>query len=160
MMRLHLPKGRGICVALFLTLGAFPATAQTVGQCAPQIVSAQNLVEPWAETTRTFANGAVRLALLDTVEPAAAAFHLMVLSPPYGELGDRQCRLIGWEAGLGYAGITFDALAAGYDPATGLTFDLPVFGFIPATGDVMPLALRVAVNQANGDVSARILPPQ
>ena len=100
------------------------ASAQEAVFCDWQ-ASAQAIVEPWSEHTRTFANGDVRLALLDTIEPAAGAFHILVLSPPYDELGSRQCRTIGMSSGMGFGGVDFATLDADYDPSVGLIFGLP-----------------------------------
>jgi len=128
------------------------ALAQDILPCDWQ-ASAQALVEPWHETSRTFSNGAVRLALLDTVEPAAGAFWLLLLSPPYSELGDRQCRVIGWR-GSGFSGIDFSGLDAGYDPAIGLTFFLPVQIYDPQSGGFLWDTLGLSLNQATGAVDA------
>ena len=54
------------CVAL-----VSPAQAQEAVWC-DWPARADAIVEPWSQNTRTFANGDVRLALLDTIEPAAA----------------------------------------------------------------------------------------
>ncbi|MDG4951587.1 hypothetical protein NLM59_11715, partial [Weeksellaceae bacterium KMM 9724] len=72
--------------------------------------SAGNIVEPWEDNTRTFSNGKTRLALLDTIEPAAGSFHVLVLSLPLNELGDRQCRTIGMGGGIGFSGADFSTL--------------------------------------------------
>ena len=132
--------------------------AQTVGPCEGWTVSAENLAEPWAENTRVFANGAVRLAVLDTVEPAAGSYHLMVLSPPEDELGLRQCRLVSAEGGMGFAGVLFSELTAAYDPATGLGLDLPVVLYIPDLDHFQPVGLGLTINQATGAIEARIYP--
>ena len=144
---------------LFLGLAMIPLgpsllAAQMVGDCDWR-ASAANLAEPWEGNTRTFANGAVRIAVIDTVEPAAAAFHLMVLSPPYDELGLRQCRLVSAGGGHGFATLSLDGMEAGYDPATGLTFVL-ASGRYTAEGLVLPTTLSVTVNQATGQISGRL----
>ncbi len=144
--------------ALMLCLGALPASAQTVRPCDGWQANAQNLVEPWDETTRTFANGAVRVALLDTVEPAAGSFHLMVLSPPEDELGGRQCRLISADGEMGFAGVFFGDMTAGYDPATGLGLDLPVVLYLTETADFQTVGMGLTINQSTGDIRAEIYP--
>lgn len=138
-------------LALYLALLAGPGFAQTVADCDWR-ASAQAIVEPWDANTRTFSNGKTRLALLDTVEPAAGAFHLLILSPPYNELGERQCRVISHSGTMGFAGMTFGELSAGYDPARGLLFDLPVRYFDPAIGDITGGWLSFEVNQATGAI--------
>ncbi|MEM1388613.1 MAG: hypothetical protein AAGG54_13460, partial [Pseudomonadota bacterium] len=95
------------------------------------------------------------ITLLDTIEPAAGAFYLMIQSPPYDELGIRQCVIIMDSTSMGFAGLEFLQLQAAYDPATGLTFRLPATLFAPATGGFDPAILAVTVNQATGNVFAR-----
>ncbi len=129
--------------------------AQAVLPCDWQ-ASAQAIVEPWEENTRTFANGNVRLAAIDTVEPAVAFAYLLVLSPPFNTLGERQCRLIGSAENLGFAGMDFSTLTAGYDPASGLTFEIQVNQHDPATGDHPRRFLFVTLNQSTGAVTAQI----
>ena len=136
-----------------------PVSAQTVTNCDRWEANAQNLAEPWENNSRTFANGEVRLAVLDTLEPAAGAFHLLVLSPPYSELGDRQCRVVSaTPGGIGFAGILFDDMTAGYDPETGLGLDLPVVVYLPETADFQTVGLGLTINQATGDIGAKIYP--
>ncbi|WP_425098086.1 hypothetical protein [Tropicibacter sp. S64] len=143
-------------LAALITCIALPtlAPAQQVMECDWQ-ASARNLPEPWEAYTRTFSNGAVRLAMLDTIEPAAGWAYLLILSPPHNELGDRQCRVVGLN-GMGFAGMTFDALQADYDPAQGLIFTLPVS--LPGGGDqFVDTALRIVLNQATGQIDAWLL---
>lgn len=140
-------------LAAALCLAALPAAAQTVTPCS-DLASLRNIAEPWAENSRTFANGDVRLTLLDTLEPAVAPFHLALLSPPYNEVGDRQCRMISRAADLGFSALFFEEMEAGYNPATGLTFTLP--GIMAAPGDPetgISFMLDVTLNQATGQVS-------
>ena len=136
--------------AALLCLGS-AASAQQVSECDWR-ASAQAVVEPWEQNSRSFANGDVRLALLDTIEPGAAAMHILVLSPPYDELGGRQCRVISYGDGFGFAGIDFATLQAGYDPAYGLLFDVHAQVFDPDSGGTRPMALRFTLNQATGGI--------
>ena len=56
---------------------------------------------PWTAKPKPLgANGDIRIALIDVGEPAAGGFHLLVLSPPFGELGDRQCRIVTTDDGM------------------------------------------------------------
>lgn len=137
-----------------LALAALPASAGEVHDCSGFEASSENIVEPWEENTRTFANGAVRIAVLDTAEPAAAAFHLLILSPPYDELGLRQCRVVSFRDGMGYGSMSLEGLDAGYDPATGLTLELPISVYNPETALFDQGALFVTINQATGAVTA------
>ena len=143
--------------ALALALAALPlaAAAQSVGDCGDWLSSAQALAEPWEQNTRTFANGDVRLAVIDAIEPGAAAFHLMVLTPPYDELGGRVCKVISYQPGFGFYAMHFENLQASYDPAAGLRFDLPVEIWIDTYSVVR--GLIATVNQASGTVAAEIV---
>lgn len=139
--------------AVALAVAAIGAQAQEAVPCDWQ-ARADAIVEPWSEYSRTYANGDVRLALLDTVEPAAAAFHILILSPPYDEIGARQCRTLGLGGGMGFSGVTFDALDAAYDPSVGLIFTLPVASFDGSTGDFLESNLLFTLNQATGQIDA------
>lgn len=109
-----------LILAAVLALPTTPALAQVVTPCARDFAAqAQNITEPWEQNIRSFANGAVRIALMDTVEPAGTPFHLLVISPPRDELGSRQCRLISAAAGAGFAAMDLAGLAARYDPEIG-----------------------------------------
>lgn len=141
--------------ALLACLAAGPAAAQSVSDCDWR-AAAENLAEPWAETSRVYANGDVRLALLDTVEPAAAAYHLLVLSPPYDEVGGRQCRVISAHDTFGFMGVSFDQIEAEYDPEHGLIFHLPVAQYNPDTSEGDWMDLLFVVNQASGQVVAEV----
>lgn len=140
---------RVLISVLFL---ATSAAAQSANPCGWQ-ASAQAIVEPWEDNTRLYANGKVRIAYIDTTEPAAGAAYLLVLSPPFGETGERQCRVIGASDRLGFAGLDFDQLQAGYDAAVGLVFALPVSTL---EGDAFARkVLVVTLNQSNGAMTAR-----
>ncbi|QYX58275.1 hypothetical protein K1T73_07920 [Roseovarius sp. SCSIO 43702] len=139
--------------ACALVLGAGAGWAQTVGECDWR-AGADALVEPWDENTALFSQGKVRIALLDRVEPAAAAFYVLILSPPYNELGERQCRILSRREGMGFAGLSFDTLEADYDPAVGLIFTMQAKEFDGL--DYHPATLRFTVNQATGEIAGRI----
>lgn len=138
-----------IVATVFLFAIASQTAAQQISNCEWQ-ARADAIVEPWEANTRTYANGDVRLALLDTVEPAAGAYHVLVISPPFGEVGDRQCRTIGMSQGVGFSGVDFGSLIAKYDPEHGLTFALDVQRFVPDAGDFLPAKLLFSVNQSTG----------
>lgn len=142
-------------LALAVTALSSTAMAQSVGDCDWR-ASAQNIVEPWEQNSRRFANGNVRLALLDTVEPAAASAHLLVISPPYGETGEPQCKVISLDGTLGFAGLDFSALKAAYDPSVGLIFSLPGMLYLPEKGFSNSLILNFTLNQATGEIATRM----
>ena len=139
---------RGLGAILAICLCA-PAAAQEAVPC-DWAARADGIVEPWEENTATFANGAVRLALLDTVEPAAGAFHILILSPPRNELGERQCRTLGLNAGMGFAGLDFSTLEASYDPARGLMFTVAATRFDGVV--YTPAVLEFSLDQSTGEI--------
>ena len=146
--------------ALFIATLPLAAQAQEATPCDWR-ASAASVVEPWDENARTFANGAVRLALLDTIEPAAAAFHVLVLSPPFDEVGGRQCRIISANAaGSGFEAIDFAALEADYEPSTGLLFMMPARLYDPEDGPVKMGRLSFALNQATGEIATLFEAPK
>lgn len=146
-------------VAVVLWLGAgFAASGMACAQVAQPCdwrASAENLAEPWDRNSRTFANGAIRIAVLDTAEPAAAAFYLLILSPPADELGLRQCRVLSRTEQTGFGGLSLDGAVAGYDPARGLTVALPAVNY-GDDGLPLPATLRVMINQATGLITGRL----
>lgn len=149
-----------IILTVMLWLGfASLAGAQHVDDCITENgdsyqTSARAIVEPWEENTKVFANGDVRLAYLDTEEPANASAYLLILTPPYDALGSRQCKIVSMLDGLGFAGVAFGGLVAGYDPAIGLMFEIPVTRYFADSGAYGVQPLTVTVNQATGRVTA------
>lgn len=135
---------------LALTLLAAPAAAQSVTECDWK-AQAGSIAEPWEDNSRTFANGDVRIALIDVGEPAVGGYHILVLSPPRAELGFRQCRIV-TAAPYGFGGVSFDALQADYDPSRGLRFALPVRAVIDGAGELTDYMLTFTVNQATGEI--------
>lgn len=133
---------------------ASPTLAQEIAGCDDWRSNVAVLAEPWEENTRIFAEGAVRLALVDTYEPAAAAFHMIILSPPYDELGFGQCALVSNTDGMGFAGLNVAATEAAYDPAVGLMFTIPATRWIMETDAYVPAVLTVTLNQATGAITA------
>jgi hypothetical protein len=110
--------------------------------------------EPWEANTRLFANGEIRLVVLDTVEPAAGAFHLVILHPPRDTLGIPMCSMVSAAEGLGFGGMDLRPAEAAYDPARGLTVALPVSVYDPDSADFFDRTLSVTINQASGQVEA------
>lgn len=142
-----------IRAAALATLLATPAAAQQVLPCDWQ-ASARNIAEPWQDNSRVFANGAVRLAVLDTIEPAAGAFWLLILSPPHDAQGGRSCQMVGQGQGAGFAGLSLAGMDATYDPAMGLIFTIPAQVYDQDKGWFYDDWLTVIVNQASGRVAA------
>jgi len=132
-----------------------PAFAQVVSECDWR-ARAENIVEPWEDNTRVFANGDVRLAILDTIEPGAVPVNILVLSPPYDEMGGRQCRIISLGDGIGFSDATLEGMAAAYDPAIGLIFNIHVALYDPEGSTAIPTSIRVTLNQATGEIGASL----
>ena len=134
--------------------GAVAATAQSLERC-DWVASAGNLVEPWAETTRTYSDGAVRIALLDTQgEPVCCSYHLLILSPnpEYGE----DCHVLSDLPGMGFRQIFLEDSASRYDAGKGLLLTIPVGRFDLDTGGVDPASIgpvSIRINQASGKVT-------
>lgn len=138
---------------------ATDADAQVLNAC-DWVANPANIAEPWDRFSRTFANGAIRIALLDTEEPACCPVHLLILSPS-GEVegpGYRACHVLSLGETLGFNGIDFAAITASYDPARGLALSVPASvwqeGMRP-DGNPEPWAVNVVlrINQATGAVT-------
>ena len=137
-----------------LAVSAFPAEAVTVQPCT-ELASVLSIAEPWEANTRTFANGEIRVVVLDTIEPAAAAFHLVILHPPRDELGGPMCSMVSASDGMGFGGMDLRPVVASYDPARGLTVALPISQYDPEAADFYTdKLLSVTINQATGQVRA------
>lgn len=142
--------------ALTLALSGLAAQSQSafVAPCRPDLPGhARSIAEPWEDNTLTFANGAVRLVILDMIEPSGAAFHLLVLSPPYEASGERQCRLLSYGDGRGFGFLSFERAEADYDPVTGLSVVMDMGRYNPDTGLNDAWALAVTIDQSTGAVS-------
>ncbi|UWQ17392.1 hypothetical protein [Jannaschia sp. M317] len=126
-------------------LATVPAQAQQVHECDTWQANARNI--DWTDPTRTFANGAIRLVALDTEEPAAAAYHILVTFPD-PEMRFLDCRLISAGEGLGYGGLFLSRANASYDPARGLTVTVPA---VDGLGDAR--VITFTVNRATGTVT-------
>jgi len=134
-------------------LAAAPVTAQSVSDCDTR-ASARFLAEPWEENTATFANGEVRVAAIDMMEPAGAPAYLMILSPPRNEIGERQCRIVEAEPDFGFYTVDLQNIVADYDTASGLTLRVPVTDYADGSQTPPPFPLTVTINQATGEVTA------
>jgi len=136
-------------LVLGLGLLPIPSVAQEINPCDGR-ASATNLVEPWQQNARVFADGTVRVALIDTVEPAAAAFYVMVISAPLDVLDIPQCRLLGATDGLGFAALDFAAMKLSEDPAGGLSFEIPAE--VIRDTIFVPVVMRFTLDQVSGDI--------
>jgi hypothetical protein len=138
-------------------LTALPLHAQSVEDCDWR-AEARNIAEPWEQNSRVFANGAVRVSLLDTIEPAAVPFFLLVISPPVDEIGSPQCKIIGFGEAQGFAHIEFTTLDANYDPARGLTFQVMTHIYVPEQDFSNAGILEFTLNQSTGAIATEFFP--
>ena len=138
-----------------LMLSASTVSAQSVSDCNAAQTDFDAIPEPWSEHTKSFANGQVRLAVLDMIEPAAGAYHILVLSPPQQEFGARLCQIISNQDMIGFTRIDFAALASVYDSEMGLTFGLPVQK-MKAGGGIYDDFLAFSVDQSTGSITQRL----
>lgn len=125
------------------------AAAQAVSECKD--FDPDSIIEPWEKNIATYSNGEIRVAALDTIEPAAAAFRFLVLSPPRDEVGGRSCHIITNDDGNGFGAIYFDKRTSSYDAAKGLTVTIP---YMPAGAEAEQEAsyLRITINQSTGKI--------
>lgn len=112
------------------------------------------IVEPWSKGTRTFAQGAIRLVLLDTAEPACCAVHLAILAPdPQDEMGLRQCLTLSdggeW---TGFQSIDLQGVQSSYDAGRGLLLRIPVERYVDGLRSNHD-AVAIRINQATGAVT-------
>ena len=141
-----------LCLILPLT-----AEAQSITEC-DWVANPANIAEPWEANSRSFANGAIRVALLDTGgEPVCCSAHLLILAPAGGqdEPVYRQCLVASAQPGSGFFSMDVPGITASYDPATGLLLSVPLTHWHQGveTG-APPIAERmeIRINQATGSV--------
>lgn len=135
---------------------ASPALAVTVRDCDGVTDAAANIVEPWEGNARSFYQGRVRVAALDTGgEPACCSAHLLILFYGNDDPESFVCRLVSDQGHTGFAGIDFATLKSSYDPKRGL---LLTFGYsvMPPDGGPSPArsVARVRINVSSGLVKA------
>lgn len=145
---------RSFPAAFAILLAAAPLAAQTVARCENHFAASfHSIAEPLEANTATYANGAIRIVLMDVGAPACCPEYLVVLHPAGSEPDEqyRKCTLVSLEPDLGFSRIDFAGRATSYDPARGLTIS---FGVEIPLGDAFaPGGLDVTINQATGEVS-------
>ena len=115
------------------------------------------IAEPWSESTRLFANGVIRIAVVDTAEPACCSFHLIVLAPdPNDELGLRQClTLSDGEEWTGFQHIDVQAVASSYRADLGLLLRVPVERYVDGIRSTSD-EVAIRINQGHGRSDAGV----
>ena len=143
-------------VAAALCFLPLNATAQIITEC-DWAANPANIFEPWEEHSRTFANGAIRVALLDTGgEPACCARHLLILSPSGNGADEpifRQCRVASAQVNSGFYDIDVPGISASYDPAKGLLLSVPVGHWHEGIDSGRPPIverMEIRINQSTG----------
>lgn len=147
--------------ALAVAAAALPfcASAQVINECG-WVASPANILEPWSEFSRSYANGAIRIAVLDTGgEPVCCATHLLIIAPSAPDNGPiyRQCFVASAEGGMGFYDIDVPGIIASYDPARGLLLSVPVSYYHDGIGTGapgIPDRMELRINQATGTVVA------
>jgi len=140
-----------------LTVPGF-AVAQAITDC-DWVGNPANIMEPWEVHSRTYANGNIRVAWLDTGgEPVCCSSHLLILSPSGDGEGEpiyRQCRVASAQPGQGFYSVDVPGITASYDPNKGLLLSVPIGHWHPGmdTGaPAIPDRMEIRINQANGVV--------
>lgn len=141
-------------VAGFTLAACAPALAVEVREC-DWVAGVQSIMEPWETNTKSFYNGQVRVALMDTGgEPVCCSTHLLILAPDKSdEMGGRMCRLVGSKEKLGFEGVDFAKLTTRYDQGRGLLIIFPFTLYVDGVSHTNGTA-RVRVNLERGTVSA------
>ncbi|MFN3954449.1 MAG: hypothetical protein ACK4LQ_08335 [Pararhodobacter sp.] len=152
-----------VCSVAALLLGAqgilAPGAAGQVVEDCGWIANPAHIAEPWAEHARSYANGAIRVALLDAGgEPVCCAAHLLVLAPSSPAEGPihRQCFVVSGAPGRGFHGIDIAGIVASYDPAQGLLLSVPVFHWHEGIGhgqSGIAERMELRIDQALGSVT-------
>ncbi len=135
-------------VSLFFAL-VLPslASAQVVTDCEPTLAQARSIAEPWEDNTLMLAGGDVRLAIIDAIEPGAVPYHLMVLTPPFDELGARLCWVVSYSAdGFGFSSLTLEGLVKETDSDGRLVLTLQAGRYNDSTGVTDPAVLHLLID--------------
>ena len=144
---------------LLLLANSLAASAQaTISEC-DWPANLRNIVEPWDKHTRTFANGNIRIAHVDTDgEPVCCSSYLAILAPSGSDvaLESRQCRLLtNGNQISGFSWIRFQDITASYDAGLGLLISVPVDRYDfegQSTSGTVPDTVHIRINQATGDI--------
>lgn len=145
-------------IAILMALSYFsaPAAAQAISACDDWRSSVLGIAEPWEANTKTYADGTVRMVIMDVGEPVAGSYRLLILTPPTDENPDgRQCQVLSFDADLGFAGLSFDGVTDITDP-TGLTVIIPAKRWIAETDTYADAKLSVTVNSTDGAIAASL----
>ena len=137
---------------------ASAASAQQVQPCfdgarIPYRSSAEAIAEPWEANTRSFADGQVRIAVMDTGEPAYGAYYLMVMYWAGGEGDLRTCELVS-QGELGFVGMALNGMEASYKAGLGLVLKVPTTFYNPVQDEFEEGFVEVIVDRTANQVTA------
>lgn len=146
---------------MVLMVAAFGARAQQVTPCIQDqkindLSRMQIVAEPWGENTRVFAEGAVRLVVLNTGEPAFASYHLLVMFWGGNDFGmvEHFCQITSLSR-LGFYDVTLASMESRYDPSLGLVLTVPVSLYDAESDRAVVQPLDIAINRQRYSVQAR-----
>ena len=140
-----------IPLAACLAVAPVMALAQESVNCVDQpLASLANISEPLEATTRSYAQGDVRILILSANEPACCGVAAAVLLPDPLD-GTRICRLVLPTDGQGWGGLTFGPDEASYDPAKGLRVPMTASIWDGETYEALPIA--ISIDQGAGRVT-------
>lgn len=131
-----------------------PALAVEVREC-DWAASVQTIAEPWEKNTKSFYQGQVRVASIDTGgEPVCCSAQLLILIPDSREgAGGRICRLAADTGTTGYESIVFAKISTRYDAGRGLLISFPFTRYVDGVSHKYGVG-RVRVNLARATVTA------
>ena len=136
-----------------------PASAQQVQPCEsggifPYETTALAIAEPWEDNTRSFADGQLRLTVMDIYEPALGALYLMVIFEPLGGTADlRNCVLIS-NGTLGFPDMTLEGLEVGATEGPEALFLVPTTFYNPTEDALEHGMLKVVIDRQMMTVTA------
>lgn len=141
-------------IGLVTLVSPEPAAAQSLSGCDDWRSSVLTIAEPWDANTKTYAQGTVRLVIMDVGEPVMGSYRLLILTPPTADNPDgRQCQVMSLDSDLGFAGLSFKGVTDSTDPA-GLTVRIPAKRWIADTDTYTDATLSVTINAADGAIAA------
>lgn len=142
-----------IPLAACLAVAPVMALAQDSVNCVDQsLASLANISEPLENTTRSYAQGDVRILILSASEPACCGVAAAVLLPDPLD-GTRICRLVLPADGQGWGGLTFGPEGASYDATTGLAVPMTASIWNGETYELLPIT--IIIDQGTGRVRLR-----
>jgi hypothetical protein len=144
---------RTLLASAALIAAMLPATAAEVRDC-DFAASLQTLVEPWEKNIRTFYDGKVRVARVDTWgEPACCSTHLLIMIPNNDPTEHaRICKVVGDKGTNGFQDIQFNRIKTRYDAGRGLLIEFPYKRYVDGVR-FQPGGARVRVNLERGTVT-------